>query len=191
MATSEISICNIAISWLGGIKIISFDDNTAEAKLCSAVYPADRDAVLEQRNWSFALSRVKLNRLANDPLYGYNAAFQLPNDLIRMVDIATDSDFNNTLKDWSKEGDQLLVSSDVVFLRYIKRCEDPTKFSPGFIQCLAARIAADICVPLTSNVNLFGAYWEKYQAMLEEAGNMDGIQSRTQPIFMSKLIGAR
>ena len=57
---SEIQICNLAISWLGGQRITSFGDETAEAILCYANYELARDAVLERIEWSFAIKRVIL-----------------------------------------------------------------------------------------------------------------------------------
>jgi hypothetical protein len=191
MATSEISICNLAISWVGGTKITSFSDNTDESKLCEAVYAADRDAVLEERNWSFATKRAKLNRLAVDPVFGFSSSFQLPIDHIRTVSLATDQSFNNTVKDWVLEGDQILVNSDVAYLKYVVQCSDPVRFSPGFVQCLAARIAADISIPLTTNVDLSTYYRNMYKDFLETGGNMDGLQGRAQQLYATKLTRVR
>ncbi len=191
MATSEVSICNIAISWLGGTKIVSFKDDTAEAKLCSAIYEDDRDAVLEERNWTFAMKRVQLNKLVDSPAYGYTSMFQLPVDHIRTVAVSSHFDFDYTLNNWSQEEDRILIDTDVAYLLYVKKCVDPTRFSPGFIQTLAARIAADIAVPLTSNIDLATHYRQLYGILLETGGNMNGLQGRNQSLNAVRLIGVR
>ena len=67
---SEVSICNQAISWLGGKSIISLDDGTTEANLCKANYDHLRDVVLEAKAWTFAIKRVQFAKLSEDPLYG-------------------------------------------------------------------------------------------------------------------------
>ena len=182
MPTSEVSICNLGLSWLGGNLITSFEDDTTEAKLCSANYDFSRDSVLEERDWTFATGRIIPNKLADEPLFGFGAAFQLPPDFIRMVKISKLASMEDEILDWYKELDQILVNAEVIYMRYVKRITDPTKFSPGFVQALAARIAADICVPLTNNPDLFAGQWQLYLNKLETGGAMDGLQGKNETL---------
>ena len=48
---NPIQICNLALSWLGANRILSFDENSNESRLCSDVYEPLRQAVLEERAW--------------------------------------------------------------------------------------------------------------------------------------------
>ena len=61
--TSEVGICNQSLSWLGGNRITSLDDDTVEANLCIDNYEHSRDTVLDMRHWTFAGAREQLNPL--------------------------------------------------------------------------------------------------------------------------------
>ena len=191
MTTSEVSICNLALSWLGGNRITSLEDGTTEANLCAANYNPARDAVLEDRDWTFASTRCMPNRLAEPPEFGYSSAFQLPPDFIRVIRISQLADMRDEIFEWEKEKDQLLVNADVIYMRYVFRLEDPTKFSPNFVQAFAARIAADICVPLTHDKELFANYWQLYLSKLETGGAMDGMQGVNKRLQARKIIRIR
>ena len=193
MAQSAISICNISLSWLGGNVIIAFEDETTEAILCSANYDSSRLAVLEEREWTFAAARAIPNKLADAPAFGYSSAFQLPTNpvCIKVRKVSNSPRFDTKIEDWVKEGDQILANQDVIYIKYTKDVTDPTKFSPGFVQSLAARIAADICVPLTENVDLFASYWQLYLNKLETAGANDGMQGRNIKLENNQLIKVR
>lgn len=191
MPTSEVSICNIAVSWLGGNRITSLDDDTTEANLCKLNYDSSRDATLEERNWTFATGRSLPNKLSTEPVFGFSSAFQLPSDFIRVVQISTLETMKDEVTDWAKEGDQLLVDADTIYMRYVKRISDTTKYSAGFVQALAARIAADICVPLTHDKELFANYWQLYLNKIESAGAMDGMQGPNEQLRSRQLTNVR
>lgn len=191
MPVSDVSICNIAISWLGGNRITSLDDDTTEANLCKLNYDSSRDATLEDRNWTFATRRCLPNKLADLPVFGYGAQFQLPPDFIRLVRISKLDSMRDEIEDWTKEQDRLLVNAEVIYMKYIFRCTDATKYSAGFVQALAARIAADICVPLTHDKELFANYWQLYLNKIEQAGAMDGMQGPNIRLQARKLTRIR
>jgi hypothetical protein len=59
----DVGICNLALSHIGEQTITSLDtdeDTTEQARLCSIYYPRARDAMLQSRQWSFALRRACL-----------------------------------------------------------------------------------------------------------------------------------
>ena len=55
---SETSIANQALLWLGGTVITSLDEDSREAIWMKNNYPFIRDAVLEERMWTFATDRA-------------------------------------------------------------------------------------------------------------------------------------
>ena len=193
MAHSEISICNMSLSWLGGNIIISFQDESTEAILCAANYEPSREATLEDREWTFAAARAIPNKLADPPAFGYSSAFQLPTNpkVIKVNKVSDSPYFDTKIEDWVKEGDKILANKDVIYIKYTQDIDDPIKFSPGFVQALAARIAADICVPLTHDVKLFASYWQLYLNKLETAGANDGMQGRNIKLENNQLVKVR
>lgn len=86
MAT-DISICSAALLMLNADEITSFDDETREAKLCAALYETTKENILQMHPWRFALGQVTLAKLTSTPLYGFNNAFQLPANTLRVIEI--------------------------------------------------------------------------------------------------------
>lgn len=205
---SQVSICNQALGWLGANLIISFDDDNKEAQLCKTNYPDIRNAVLEEREWTFCVRRIELAPLVLEPKYGYTNQFLIPPNVIRILNVPdtrfgdTDDNLIGTGLGGKAEGpDQqpqlgtfrveaieqpgatgkvILANVDSLFLRVIVRVTNVGLYTPMFIQALAARIAADLAIPLTQNRTLQKDMWALYGRKLTIAGTMDGIQGKME-----------
>lgn len=204
MATSPVEICNIALGWLGGTLIISLDDPSVEAKLCKANYDSIRDTVIEEREWTFAVKRLEPVALVDRPLYGYDRAFQIPEEVIRILQVSraggdvvsgdVQGSFisatrggtgtgRETRIEWNREGDQILASNaDRIYARVLIRIEDTTKFSPAFTQALAARLAMDLAIPLTNDAKLQSVMAGMYGEKMQLAASTDGMQGRSHNV---------
>lgn len=200
---TPVDICNQALGWVGANLITSqeFDSpSSKEAQLCHANYAALRDAVLEDHPWSFAVKRVVLTP-HDDPLegkdgylYGDKKRFHMPADVLRMLDVATDSKFNefSLLQDYTVEDKDIIAGgSDVLYLRAIFRITDTGKMSPNFTQALAARMAMDFAIPLTNSRAMFESMQAMYGVKLHEARTTDGMQGSDRRITSNWLRRAR
>lgn len=205
---SQVSICNQALGWLGANLITSLNDDNREAQLCKTNYPDIRDAVLEEREWTFCVRRISLSPTVIEPVYGYTNQFLLPPQVIRILNLPDtrfgDTDDNligtglggrsegpdqqpqlgtfrvESLEEPTATGIVILANVDSIFLRVIWRVTNIGLYSPMFIQCLAQRIAADLAIPLTQNRNLQRDMWALYQEKLNKASAMDGIQGKME-----------
>ena len=185
-----IEICNQAIGWLGGNRITSLDDGTTEAKLCKDNFTFIRDAVLEAMDWSFAKKQTRLTPLATAPDFRFDQQFLLPSDVLRIITAGAVEDFSDWLE-WERQADVVAADTDVLYLLYVARITDTTRFPPSFTQALAQRIAADLAVPLTENAGLSQRYWQLYERKLAEAASNDGMQGRQQKIKSGRLLNIR
>ena len=154
-------------------------------------YPFIRDAVLEERMWTFATARASsttLDRDACDTAYSHPA----PLNWISVFRIYRNSGISTlTSIDWRLEDGNILCSESNILLWGLKRVTDTGKFSPLFVQALAARIAADACIPLTENRQLQVDMWGLYGDKLREAAARDGQQGSNDMITQSRLTGVR
>ena len=193
MAVSEVTICNLALSWLAGNLIISIDDDINEAKLCKANYELSRDAVLESMAWTFATKRYALVPEVDKPAWGYEYQFTIPADVISVLDVTNKSDTPNGANDldWRREGNLILCDVSKVYVKAIFKQTDPARFPPNFVQAVAARLAAEIAVPLTESQQLLMAMEAKYRDRLMIAASSDGIQGKTDVIDSRHLTGVR
>ena len=182
--SSEVSICNQAISWLGGNLIISLDDESTEAQLCKANYAELRDAVLEEGEWTFATKRFKLLPSPDAPVYGYSHKFEIPNGVLvvkKTTQWADNANDSNEF-DWRREENFIVTNVDVVYIKAIVRITDVKKFNATFNQALAARIAADIAIPLTESQPKEDRMWNKYNNSMVLALSIDGMQGKSDRI---------
>lgn len=190
MTVSEVSICNQALSYLGGNRITSLDDDSTEAQLCKDNYENLRDSVLEAADWSFAIQRFTQVPLVDAPTYGYTAAFQKPATVLRILnDIYSSADESVRVKSWAMEDNKILCDESTIYFRAVCRVTDPAKFSTLFSQALAARIAAELSRPITNKNDK--TLWELYSRKLNEAISNDGLQGVNQEIHKGRLITSR
>lgn len=196
--TTQTGICNIALGWLRANLIVNFDtDESVEAKLCRANYDRLREAVLEDREWRFATKRVLLVRDPEVPEYGWAFQFKLPSDCIRALAVSAvkSTPLINTAMDnnieWEREEDFIKADRESVFLRYTMNIETPTKFSAGFVQSLATRLAAELAVPLTGSDKRHDNLMGQYVAIVDRAGTRDGMQGKARRRRPGRLQQAR
>jgi len=191
---SEVSICNQALSWLGANRITSLNDGTVNANLCKDNYDSLRDVVLEEANWSFATRRVKLSPpLAALPEYGYGYKFQLPSDVLLVVEASDNASYKNGSNDfdWRKEEDFVMADAATVYCKCIVQIIDPSKFSNLFVQALAARIAAELSPPITESNSTTERMWALYDKKINIASNRDASQGRSDRIRARNLTRVR
>lgn len=191
MAT-KVSIANQALGWLGANFITAFTDQSTEAQLIDANYPDVRDAVLEERAWTFATRRMSLVTDSIAPDYGYSNRFLIPGNVLRILQVRNDQrNFSTNNLDWTREGNYILCDSDAVQMQYIMCLDDPSQYSPGFSQALAARLAADLAIPITRSRSLQQDMFGLYQAKLRSAAALDGMQGRPRSFNSNKLTRVR
>ena len=83
-ANTAIKICSRASILMGGIPIQSFSEGTTEADVVDAMYEDIARAALTNTRWRFATNQAQLSRLEAAPTGRFDAAYQLPNDLIML-----------------------------------------------------------------------------------------------------------
>ena len=189
---SEVSICNLALSWLGQPAIASLDDSNTTAELCKINYPTIRDAVLEERMWTFATIRT-ISEVETRDEWDVMFSHPVPPEWLAVFRVFRDvrPRQHTTSEGWSLEGTRVLAADSKVFMWGVRSITDTNTYTKMFVQCLAARIAADLCVPITENVTLQELMWKLYGAKLAEAAARDGTQGDNEVITQHKLTAVR
>lgn len=194
---SEIDICNLALQWLGAKRILSLTDvpppeseeSATTRELCALNYPIARDATLEDGDWTFATRVFNLNKLAddpapiNDPRPPYEGSlFQLPGDVLRVIQ--ADDGEGNYRRDWYRLEDRIVMDAEKCYAVCIIRVTDTLRFTSNFVQACAARLGAEIAVPITESNRREEQMWAKYLEKLDWARANDGMQG-AEPGFRS------
>ena len=174
---TETEICNAALGRLGEAPILSLTDTGATARACALHFKMTRDAVLRSHRWNFACKRGALAEMGTAPLFGWDHAYQLPADFLRVVEVNESED--GAGNPWAVEQDQLLTNDDAVNLVYVYRLEDASKFDPLFNEALACKLAEKLASTLrgsSSGTVDFAAEYERIVAPL--ARRVDANESR-------------
>jgi hypothetical protein len=177
---TDIEIAGLALGWIGTRGLNSFDEDTDEARLCEAFFGVALDSLLEDRVWTFATRRVKLDPDAEAPLFGYAYKFLIPAYLVR-VHRVDEPDGDGRL-DWRREGNYILANAPQVCVIGIERVTDTSLYSPSFCLALAAKLASLIVVALEDDVKKQGAMLTLAEKYLKDAAAMDGSQGRAERI---------
>lgn len=195
MAKSKTEICNLAVSWLGGTKIMSVnDDDSFSARLCRANYDMSRKAVLEEREWTFAVTRGVLTPLLDAPSFGYNYKFLVPPDFLRIIGVYNPSHsgaINPPMEQHLIEGNKILANISEINVKAVFDVTNTTMFSSLFDQALAAHVAMNIAIPLTESKQMLEDMKFLYEDKLQKAISSDSLQGSRERLETSQLENSR
>lgn len=162
MSVSKVEIVNKALHHLGVERINSLDDNNKRAKVMKDIYDITRKTVLEDHIWPFAKKRVELSPLVATPAFGFKYQFNVPSDFLTGVK-------EENGYEYFQEGSVFVSDSNVLQLTYIWDLQDVAKFSPGFVEALALRLAHDSCYSITQSKSHMDGLAGRYGTELANA----------------------
>lgn len=177
---TEIEICSAALNALGTNGIISFEEDTDEARACKAFYPIIRDKVLEDRVWSFAKRQYVLTPHVDAPAFGWTRKFEVPSEVVRVHRV--DDGSGEYRMGWELQGRFILADESPIYVTGVRRETDCSLYSPSFALALTLRLAVALSVPLTENRQLKADLWQEYQHEIKEASGLDGAQGKAEVV---------
>lgn len=87
MASSKVEVCNLALSLISQEAVVDIDAPKSNNEvICAKWYEQSRRKALSSHPWNFA-QRMALAPQTTVPAFGYEQAFQLPADYLRIVQI--------------------------------------------------------------------------------------------------------
>ena len=171
---SEVDIANLALQRLGAKSISALSDDSTRARECNRVYGHARDTELRAHPWAFARARAQLAASGTDPAFGFDSAYPLPADYLRILPTADQQDLQI-------EGGSVLADGDgALNLNYIRRVENPNSFDQTFTDLLVARIARDIAEKVTQSKNKIEIAQALYDDAKKEARKVNAFEGPSQ-----------
>jgi hypothetical protein len=179
MATTVVSICNLALQKLGAQRITTLDEDSNNARHCNAIYEQMRDKELRANRWKFSICRATLAPSATEPEFDFAYAFPVPTDFLRLLPP------NRTTLDWTLEsvdGTQHILTNDgdTLEIRYIKRVTDVAQFDHLFVDMLACSMALQLCEPITQSNTKKDSIKEDYKRARAEARLVNAFEQTTE-----------
>lgn len=182
---SQTRVCNSALAHLGeSNRIASINDATPLARTLAAVWDEAVDEVLAAHPWNPALRRASIAASADYVPDGgqYSQAFALPSDCVRWLPWRPGHD------DYfeGEEENGFILSNDAAPLnvRYIGRLDDLTKWRPGMLACLAAKLARKTARAITGSTTVMREMQTVYDDALTEAKREDGTATGERARFL-------
>lgn len=185
MATTEVSICNEALTALGENVIVSLSDSNKAARLCNLKYANKRDYLLRRYYWNFAAKRAQLTPEAAAPLFEFAAEFLLPADCIQLRELYPDSIV------YRLEDNSILCDEATLDIKYTYKVTDPTKMDTTFIEALSALLAREMAISLTDSTTKHSQMDELYEVKLSEARYAGSIEDDLHVIKAEEWLESR
>jgi len=191
--SSETEVCSSALLLLGEDEITDIDGSANREKLCKRIYSQTRDDLLRKHYWNFSLIRVSLALDATAPVFGFDNAFTLPPDFIRVQAINRNESLEEHSFDipYKIENGRLLTDEDQVDLLYVARITSPTQWDSLFRTTLEYLLASKFAIPVMNNVNLHRLMFGLYKDNLIEARVADAHDGTPDRVFDQDLNQAR
>jgi hypothetical protein len=161
--SSEVNICNEALTALGENTILSLTDDSKAARLCNLKYATKRDYLLRRYNWNFAAKRVILAPDVNTPVFEYSAQFTLPTDCIQFREVYPTSVV------YTIENNKIMCDESILSIKYTTRITDVVLMDISFREALSVLIARELAFPIADSDSKFNKMDELYEVKLSEA----------------------
>ena len=174
---SKLDIMNKALGMLGANQIYNIDDDTLEAKAARKMYQSSLDSVLAETDWTFAIKRSLLTLSDKEPAWGEGNYFELPSDLIKIVDVM---DRNHK---WIREGNYIFSRASEFGLVYVARCVDATFYPSYFIDALACKLAVEMCYLLTNSTEKTNVLIDLYRGEYLPIAKTKNAREKSNPII--------
>lgn len=188
-ANTAIKVCSRASILIGGSPISSFADGTAEADICDAMYEDIARSALTDTRWRFATNQAQISRLEAAPTGRFDAAYQLPADLIMLSSVT----INDEPIVYDTYGDKVYCDAneaEVLVADYIFRADEST-WPPYFIIAVEFAMAAVLAMSAAKDASLSGMMDQKAQMSLMKARRLDSQQQTTRKLNTSRFITQR
>jgi hypothetical protein len=170
-SVSWVGLCNRALARLGDTSIANLSDGSSAARYCTLLLPEALLSVYSEYDWKSAKKRLELAPNVDAPTYGYDYAFQLPVDFIRLINV-------DSIESYSLEGQTILSDETSLFITYIAMPEETA--IPGHLQTLiSTKLAFLLSTPMTSSEQLAQRLMGEYQMATNRAKDDDSRASYT------------
>ena len=150
--TSSTDIGNMALDLLSADTVNDIDNpESATEELLARWYPQARKKVLREHPWNCASKRIVLAASATSPAFGYESAFPLPNDFIRLKYITDDEGNIIPASKYTVENGNVLYEGSGLYLVYVYDMTDVASMDVMLVDLIAIELAMMIANKITDS----------------------------------------
>ena len=197
---SKMDIINLALANLSREPIQSLSEPNPEALQLKVHWETALASVLRDHPWGFAMRRKPLAALADTPI-GFSYAYAYPEDCIqarRIMPVGCGGAWRNRAAypfeiGRSLDGRHKAILTDLpaAALEYTTRQVPCEEFDPQFVNALAWRLAAEICLAIHADPQAHQVAVQTYGAQLQQAKALDMRESSSPRLPDGDFLGSR
>lgn len=200
---SETDCLNDALGQIGAAAITSIGDGSINANHCQRFYPALRDGRLASHHWNFALTWVQLAQDVTPPVAGFNFAYTLPADCLKVVNyggalpssppsiVSYIDPYARILVQYKIEGRKLVSNDGTAYIQYLRRITNPDEWSPLFYQGVSSALASKLAMAIPKDEKKAMALMQIAEMTFATAMAVDGQEGSTEPYQVDDFIWGR
>lgn len=187
MAATRLSLYGVATRFIGERPPASLTENSEARAALDEVWTAGSGAVrylLECGLWNFAMRAVEIDAATDvTPSFGWQEAFAIPTDYVRLSQISADETFTTPLNDYEIEGSYIYADVDPLYMRYVSDDEafgsDLGKWPESFALYAGYWLGFQIAPRIKSDLDLERLEKRLNRAM-RDAKAKDAVNERTR-----------
>jgi hypothetical protein len=185
--SSKTQICNLALTQIGAQRIISLDDGTEVATVCSVLFDDISDEVISMGPWTSCVFRANLAALATTPLFEFAYEFQLPEDPFCLRVLGVDC----PTSEYRIEGRKILSDQSELNIKYIGRPSDPSQYDQMLKRAVTARLKMELAYAFSGQISVQQAAEQAFKDALRYGLGVDGKQGSSERIKLNPLKDVR
>ena len=171
-------LANAALAYLGEMRISNIEDPDSQpARTCKQFLADTIDEILRTHPWSCSIRLATLTEVATAPDWGFKRAFQLPSDMMRLLQI-NGQEPGISQQYFDIQGKLLLTEWEEAKIRFVQRIDVP-EFDPLLARAIALQLAVKICIPLSLNMQNLQLCSQLFDKAIGEAKRANAIEKTT------------
>lgn len=192
----RLDIYRNALRHLGQQRITSLIEPGPSTRALDDVWQQSVELLLAKGLWNFALRAVELLPDLNvEPRFGFDYAYQKPDDWVRTAGMGGDWNFGWLPEQYRDEGGYWFADTDTLCARYISKDEE-WGFNVGawgqpFAKAVAAYIAFECALPINNDKGDRNSLFNLYERLLKDAKTLDAVDQATQGTVTGRLVRSR
>ena len=191
---SLVGIAREALRRIGARPITSFSDPTHEGILANDTFDTILQDYLTEHPWTFCTSRTSLAASATAPEWGYERAYPVPSDSLRILEVDEQKfELADGIKIERHEGGTAILTnlSSPINVKYTALVEDPAVYPPSFREALIWKCAMTWAENLTATSSVVERATIAYQRWDQKAKAADGQQGTPDRMGIDTWVNAR
>jgi len=186
---SQLAIYNDALAFLGESRpLASLSESRADRRALDAAWDVTVQYVLEEGQWSFSIRSIEISPDTDiGPLFGFQYAYTLPSDYVRIAKISSTETFFEPLTKYEIEAGKIIFANvNPLYLSYVSNGStygnDMEMWPQVFCKALSAYLAFMTCMQITQGRAERNDLFSLYQRYISDARSKDALNKPSQSL---------